>query len=73
MPTTPQPSSHQRALQHVVHRAGKARQRQQSGDVIAAIQRVHRILIFAAMHHQHADEAGHQVDGVNDQRETECP
>ena len=55
------------ALQHVVHGPGKAGQRQQGGDVVAAVERVHRVLIFAAVHHQHADEAGDQVDGVNDQ------
>ena len=55
------------ALQHVVHRPGKAGQRQQGSDVIAAVQRIHRVLIFAAMDHQHADEAGDQVDGVHDQ------
>ena len=56
------------ALQHVVNRRGKAHQRQQRGHVITAIQRIHRILIFAAMHHQHAHKAGHQVDGVHHQR-----
>jgi hypothetical protein len=65
-PAAQQPPS---ALQHVVNRRSKARQRQQGGHVIAAIQRIHRVLIFAAMDHQHAHKAGHQVDGVNDKRE----
>ena len=55
------------ALQHVVHGPRKAGQGQQRGDVVAAIQCIHRVLIFPAMHHKNADEAGHQVDSVHDE------
>ncbi len=56
------------AAEHEVDGNRKADDRQHAGHVIAPVQRVHRLFILSAADDHHADGAGDQVDGMDDQR-----
>ena len=45
------------ALQHEVHGGREAQQRHERGDVVAAVERVHRVFVFSGMHDGDADDA----------------
>ena len=48
---------------------GETGERQQGSDVVAAIERMHRVFGLGAVNDAHADDAGDQIDRLDDQRE----
>ncbi len=72
MPTMPRGEQPPAALQHEVHGSGEAEQRDEGSDVVAAVERVHRVFIFAGLHDADADDGGDEIDRLNDQRKEDA-
>ena len=66
------PAATSAPLQHEIDGDREADQRQQGSDVVAAVERVHRVFVFAAVNDAHADDARDRVDGLHDQREEDA-
>ena len=60
------------AVEHLPDDDAEARERDDGGDVEAAVERVHRVFGLFGAHDGDADGGGDEVDGVDDQREEDA-
>ena len=56
-------------LHHHVGRDGQAHDRQEGRDPVAAVEHVHRVLVFLAPDEEDGDDRGQQAERADDERE----